>query len=1059
MTVCARCAEENPDHAKFCLNCGAPLDAGQRPSEQRKTVTILFADVVNSTGRGESTDPETTRHMLARYFEAMKGALERHGGLVEKFIGDAVMAVFGIPTVHEDDALRAVRAGVDMLAALETLNAELVGTGWRPLAVRVGINTGEVVTGDPASGHTLVTGDAVNVAARLEQAAGPGEILLGPATHQLVRNAVEGKRVPPLDMKGKTAPVAAFRLGGLLARPGSGRRHDTPLVGRERELRLLREAFDRAVSDEGSHLFTLLGPAGVGKSRLIHEFVAAVRDEGEVMRARCLPYGEGITYWPIAELALSAAGIAPSDAPAEARTKLAAYLGDVEGREAIVERVASAIGLSDAGVPNEEIFWGVRRLLEAVARRRPLVVIIDDLHWAEPTFLDLVEHVADMSREAPILILAVARPELLDVRPTWGGGKLNATTILLEPLSGEQSVVLVTNLLGDPDLARAIHQRVGDTAEGNPLFVEELVSMLIDQGVLHRGADGWVAEQSLDQISVPPTVAALVAARLDRLEASERDLVGRASVVGKVFHRSAVAELSPPGRREDLAARLMTLVRKELVRPAASSEVGDEAFRFRHILVRDAAYGSLPKEQRADLHARFADWLERTAGDRLQEYEEVIAYHLEQAHVARSELGLMDDVTRGIGTRAADHLEASGDRALHRRDLTAAVSLFGRAAKLTDDDRRRAELYLSIGVAMGELGHVEDALRLFEDARDTAQIAGAELLAMEARLEELSVEQFIDPSVDDTELVAVAEDLKRRAAEAGDIRAQIAGHVARGGAYLTVCRWQDQLRELEAAAALLVTDGSTWHGGDIGMQVLNSLRYGPTPVSAAIARIEEAARDSGISVPQQAIGAPLYAMVGRFDDARRMYRDGMAYMAERGVLVRLGGLSLSSGIVELIAGDPEAAERNYAVGIDVLRGIGETGVLSTVAAMCGIAQLRQGKLEAAMESVALAQLTGSAHDIATQATWRMVAAMAAAQRGELKRATALAAEALALLEPTDFLELRGLGHEARAHVRNASGERDAAAEDLRHAIAEYDAKEDIADATRVRAELGALRAS
>ena len=1055
MIVCSRCGEENPDRAKFCLNCAQPLGVGTPTGETRRTVTILFADVVNSTGRGETTDPEATRHMLARYFDTMRGALERHGGTVEKFIGDAVMAVFGIPAIHEDDALRAVRAASDMIAALDELNAELAGTGWPPIAVRVGINTGEVVTGDPASGQTLVTGDAVNVAARLEQAAAPGEILLGPATQQLVRDTVEADPVAPLELKGKAAPVAAFRFRTLAVRSGSGRRHDTPLVGRERELRLLREALDGSVSEQGSHLFTLLGPAGVGKSRLVHEFVAAVRDEAEVIRARCLPYGEGITYWPIAELTQSAAGIGPSDTAAQARDKLAAYVGAVDGRDAIVERVASAIGLSEASVPNEEIFWGVRRLFEAVARRRPLVVILDDLHWAEATFLDLIEHVVDLSREAPILILAVARPELLDVRPMWGGGKLNATTILLEPLSGEQSVALVTNLLGDAELARAIQERVGDTAEGNPLFVEELVSMLIDQGVLHRSKDGWVVEEALDKISVPPTVAALVAARLDRLEAAERDLVGRAAVVGKVFQRSAVAELSPPERREQLGARLMTLVRKELVRPAGSGEVGDEAFRFRHILVRDAAYGSLPKEQRADLHARFADWLERTAGERLHEYEEVIAYHLEQAHDARAELGLVDGLTRELGARASVHLAESGDRAMSRRDLTAAASLFGRAARLSDDDRRRADLYLRIARTMGELGFVEDAVRLLADARSTAQAAGADLLAMEARLEELSVQQFMDPSVDDAEFIAVAEELQRRATAAGDIGAQVAAHVARGEAYLTLCRWEDQLRELEAARTLMATTSGTWRHADVRAGVLNALRYGPTPASEAIRRFEEAAaQDPDRAAPFRAVGSPLYAMVGRFEEARWSAREGIAYMTERGVLVRRGGLALSSGIVELIAGDPEAAERNYTEGIEVLAGIGETGVLSTLAAMRGFAQVRQGRLDEAMKSVALARQSGGAHDIATQSAWRSVAAMVAAQRGESDVAGRLAAEAVDLAEPTDFSELRALAYEARAAAHRTAGRSAEAAEDRQRAVAEYQAKGDIVDAERVRGERG-----
>ena len=308
--------------------------------------------------------------------------------------------------------------------------------------------------------------------------------------------------------------------------------------------------------------------------------------------------------------------------------------------------------------------------------------------------LDLIEHIADWSREAPILLLAIARPELLDARPHWGGGKLNATTILLQPLGADDSASLIANLLDSPELAETVQQRIGETAEGNPLFVEELVAMLVDQGILRQENGGWRAADELQDVAVPPSISALVAARLDHLEPLERDLIGRASVVGKTFQRSAVAELSPPDRREDLGPRLMTLVRKELVRPDRSAATGDEAFRFRHLLVRDAAYASLTKEQRADLHARFADWLERIAGDRLLEYQEVIGYHLEQAHRYRSELGLTDELTTALGTRAAEQLRPAGMRALGRNDQHAATNLLSRAAALIVDDRERGELFI-----------------------------------------------------------------------------------------------------------------------------------------------------------------------------------------------------------------------------------------------------------------------------------------------------------------------------------------------------------------------------
>ena len=1054
MILCSRCGEENPDRAKFCLNCAQPLAGRAATAETRRTVTILFADVVNSTGRGESTDPESTRHMLARYFDAMRSALERHGGTVEKFIGDAVMAVFGIPTIHEDDALRAVRAASDMIAALDGLNDQLAGSGWPPIAVRVGINTGEVVTGDPATGQTLVTGDAVNVAARLEQAAGPGEVVLGATTHQLVRDSVVAEALPALDVKGKSSPVPAYRLASVTPMGPAGRRHDTPLVARDREMRMLGEAFDRVTHDQACHLFTLLGGAGVGKSRLVHEFLAQVRERAQVMRARCLPYGEGITYWPISELVGEAAGIVASDLPERAVGKLRAYLGDADGADEVVERIAAAVGLVQSPVAADEIAWGVRKLLETIAQRQPLVVVIDDLHWAEPTLLDLLEHIADLSRDAPILILAIGRPELLDVRPHWGGGKLNATTILLEPLTPDQSLELITNLLGDGPMAHALQERVGETAEGNPLFVEELVAMLIDQGIVRRDGDGWATDEAIEGFSVPPTVSALVAARLDRLEAPERDLVGRASVVGKVFQRSAIAELLPPDRRPQLGARLMTLVRKEMVRPDRSGAAGDEAFRFRHILVRDAAYGSLPKEQRAELHAQFAAWLEGVSGDRLHEYQEVIAHHLEQAHDNRAELGLVDDLTRDLGRRAAAYLRTAGLRAAQRRDVTAAVSLLSRAVRLTDDAAGRAQLLVPLANAVGDAGDPSGAMGLFREAEQAARDSGDELLARRAELDRLGLEQMVDPTVDDDPMLQKADQLLRRATAAGDARAAIAAHSARGFVFLGRCRWSDQLKELGAAERLLSTIDDAELGRLIQVDTLNALRYGPVPVSEALERFEAIEKSDLPPTPLGALIAALMAMHGRFDEARRDIDEAREFFAERGMAMRVGSVALHAGTVEWLAGDLDAAERAYDAGVEGLAAVGETGILSTITAMRARVQYKAGKPGRALASIELARQTGAPHDIATQAAWRATAAMLAADAGHQAEAEKLVAEAVRMVEPTDFLELRGQVFEALAHVHQVAGRAGDWAAGLRRALAEYAAKEDIVDGGRVRAELG-----
>jgi class 3 adenylate cyclase/tetratricopeptide (TPR) repeat protein len=1056
MMRCPNCGEENSERAKFCSNCANPLAGATTPAgEVRKTVSVLFADIVSSTSRAEQTDPESTRHMLARYFDAMRRVVERHGGTVEKFIGDAVMAVFGIPVLHEDDSLRAVRAAHELGTAVTALNDELSGTGWPPISLRIGINTGEVVAGDPAVSQTLVTGDAVNVAARLEQAASAGEVVMGATTYRLVREAVEAEPIPALELKGKAEPVEAYRLLGIKEHEPM-RRHDTPLVGRQSELRILGEAFERAKREEACHLFTLLGSAGVGKSRLVHEFLQQVRSDAQVLRARCLPYGEGITFWPIVELAQAAAGINPADAAETARGKLETLLRDADERDAIIERVAAGIGLSESVVPAEEIFWGVRKLLEAIAQSQPLIVVIDDLHWAEPTMLDLIEHVADWSHEAPILLLAIARPEMLDARPHWGGGKMNATTILLEPLSAADSAALVGNLIGDEALAQAVQGRIGETAEGNPLFVEEFVAMLVDEGVLRRVNGGWQAAEDLSQVSVPPTVSALVAARLDRLEPSERDLIGRASVVGKVFQRSAVTELSPPERREDLGAQLMLLVRKELVRPDRSGTTGDEAFRFRHILVRDAAYGSLPKEQRADLHARFAAWLELIAGERQIEYEEVIAFHLEQAHRYRTELGLTDELTRSLASSAASHLRSAGLRALGRHDPPAASNLLSRAVALLDDDRQRGEILMHLAGSAVEEGDFPRAARLHEEVKAAAERAGDELLGMRAELEFLNWKALTDPAADGSVILGLADRVEALAIERGEKSGTIAAGFARAEAYLTRCRWMDQLAAIERARELLDPheDPRLWLRSSALLS--NSLRWGPTPAAEAIERIEavnwgDDPQDAG----RLGFTAPLLAMLGRVDEARGRSRASREYLEERGLRMRVGDHGLVVGTVEDMAGDLEAADRAFAEAIGILQSIGETGVLSTLAAMRAMVLYRLGRRQETEAAIRLAQETGAPNDIATQVHWRIAAAQLAADDGRLADAERIIGEAVELVEPTDYLELRGGAFEALAHVEARAGRPDGWKAALERALSEHDRKGNLVSARRIRDQLAA----
>jgi class 3 adenylate cyclase len=620
MRVCPSCGQETPEGFPRCAHCGAPLEPAHGSREQRKTVTVLFCDVTGSTALGESTDPEALRALLARYFERMKGIVEAHGGGVEKFIGDAVMAVFGVPQVHEDDALRAVRAAVEMRAALPELGVQ----------ARIGVNTGEVVTGTE---ERLATGDAVNVAARLEQSAQPGEILIGEETLRLVRDAVSAEPVEPLELKGKAEPVPAFRL--LSAEGELQRRHDAPMVGRQAEVRQLRAAYEQAVRDRCCQLFTIVGDPGVGKSRLVAEALSDI--DAPVVRGRCLPYGEGITYWPVVEVLKQLDG-RPTDARA-------------------AETIGSLLRESDLPTSAEEIAWAFRKLLEEQA---PLIVVVDDFHWAEETLFDLVEHVALLAG-APILLVCISRPELSDRRPAW------PVSLRLDPLAeADVEELLPTGISTD------LRERITHAAGGNPLFVAEMVAMAEEEGA---------------DVAVPPTLQALLAARLDQLENAERSVLERGAVEGELFHRGSVQALAP--EEPQVTPRLAALVRKALIRPDTSQLPGDDGFRFRHLLIRDAAYDALPKATRAELHERFALWLEEH-GAELVELDEIVGYHLEQASRYRAELG---QPGADLAERAGDRLAAAGRRALLRGDRLAAPGE-GACVAATDTPGRHARARL-----------------------------------------------------------------------------------------------------------------------------------------------------------------------------------------------------------------------------------------------------------------------------------------------------------------------------------------------------------------------------
>jgi predicted ATPase/class 3 adenylate cyclase len=1051
MPLCPACGRKNPDDSRFCGSCGAPLAEVAPPRDVRKTVTVVFCDVTGSTALGEQLDPESLRRVMARYFDEMQAVVERHEGIVEKFIGDAVMAVFGVPVLHEDDALRAVRAAAEMRERLDALNEELEGDWGTRIQVRTGVNTGEVVAGDAGGGgQRFATGDAVNVAKRFEEAAPAGEILLGEPTYRLVRDAVEVEPAEALELKGKEGRVPAYRLLAIEAgAEGRARRLDSPMVGRERERTLLRQAYERARDDRGCQLFTVLGAAGVGKSRLVAEFLSELGPEATVVRGRCLSYGEGITFWPILEMVRELHG-------EQFQASISAQLGDDKDAELIAERIAAAVGVAETAAVGEETLWAIRKLFEAQARERPFVAVLDDVQWGQRTFHDLIEHIADWSRDAPILLVCLARPELLDERPGWSGGKFNATSVLLEPLNDEEAGQLVDNFLGQAQLDAVVGQRVTEAAEGNPLFVEEMLAMLIDDGLLERRNGGWAATGDLGDVAVPPTIQALLGARLDRLAPDERSVIERASIEGKVFHRGSVVELAPPDLGPQVMQHLQALVRRELVRPDKAELAGEDAFRFRHLLIRDAAYEGMPKALRADLHERFTDWLERMISGREAEYEELLGYHLEQAYRYRTELAPEDEAARDVAERAASRLAAAGQRALLRGDKPAGSNLLSRAVELLPKvDVRRAELLRELGSrgALIELGELERAEEVLVEAIETARACGDRILELRATLEHHLLRNLVDETAFEALKEAAAQGIVELE-ELGDDAA-----LAHGWSMIA----QVHLMESQGAAMAEASERALEYARRAGdrtleveslMWLLRNAWFGPRPVDEGIQLctevLEQTTGESYLeSVAIEVLGV-LHAMRGEFETARELVDRARAIQLELGLrLAYAAGTAMMGGAVELLAGDPAAAEKRMRNGYEILVSIGEKAYLSTLVGNIAEAIYRQGRFDEAEQTAREARELSAPEDVESQRLWRGVIAKVLARRGQFEEAKRLAREALELADRSDGY----VGADTRldlVEVLMIAGQ-DGIADILDEAIAVYEAKGVTVGVARARA--------
>jgi class 3 adenylate cyclase/tetratricopeptide (TPR) repeat protein len=1009
VVVCSSCGATNREGARFCDSCSAPLTQVVPRREVRKTVTVFFCDVAGSTALGERIDPESLRAVMARYFELAQTILERHGGTVEKFIGDAVVAVFGVPAVHEDDALRALRAAAELRDGLGSLNEELEQSYGTRLELRIGVNTGEVVTGTE---ERIATGDALNVAARLEQAAPPGEVLVGEATLRLVRGAVEVEPAEPVAAKGKADPVTAYRLVAVRSttRP---RPAGTPMVGRERQRKLLEDAFANVVGERSCQLFTVLGAAGVGKSRLVTEFLQSLED-ATVVRGRCLSYGEGVGYWPVTEVVKQLLRDGDGATPA---------LGTILGDE-------SAAGSAD------EIAWAVRKLLEANAVEKPVVVVFEDIHWGEPAFLDLIEHVADLSRDAPILLLCLARPELLERRPTWGGGKLNATNVLLEPLGPEESRLLIEALVLTEEIEPGLRARILESAAGNPLFVEEMVAM--------------VADHDRPDVTVPPTIQALLAARLDQLDTAERGVLERGSIEGQVFHRGAVVALAPEETRVD--GRLVSLVRKDLVRPERAVVADDEAFRFRHLLIRDTAYDGLPKAVRAELHERFAAWLASHA-DELVESDELVGYHLEQAYRYRVELGPPDADAQRLAERAAEHLLVSAERAGARGDSDAAIALLTAAVELLPADsseRRAAQVELS--VVLTERGDLAGAEAAREEAGAAARAAGDDRVLARLLLAGLEAETLHTPDltmrgalVTSEQALAEFERLGDEEGAAWALRLMGNFEAWLGSSAEAERLWLRALEQAERVSPRRATEVRMW--------MVWALWWGPTPVDEGIRRCEEIKRHSTskrLEATAMLIGGSLKAASGALDEGRAEAAAGRQVFKELGDLPWWAGTAMVLGDIELNAGAYERAYEVLSEGHAELAQYHQTGYLATLVGFQAQAALELGRLDEALELADEVARLAQRDDFEPQARLRMVRARALARRGDLAGADNVMRETAEIVEPTDYAILHIDLAFALADVERTAGRQEGERQALERAVEVAEAKGNRVAAERAR---------
>jgi class 3 adenylate cyclase len=941
---------------------------------KRRFLTILFVDLVDSTGLAQAVDAEVLQRVLQQYFDVASGVVARHGGTTEKFVGDALMAVFGAPLAHEDDALRAARAALEIVDAVRALGARLEPELGIDLDVRTGIATGEVLAGSSGKGDALVSGRAVMLAARLQQAAAPGAIAVDEATRSLIAHAARLDGLGDLSLRGIPEPVPAFRLAEVQpVAPAVARRLDAPLVGRSRELTVLRTAFARATEEPAVHVVSLLGPAGVGKSRIVRELVDELGGRASVLAGHCPSYGDGITYWPLREVLGS---------PEAIQTALAAELDG----GSVAEQLTAALG-GEAHGNVDQIPFAFRRFCESVAGHRPLVLVLDDLHWAEPPLLDLVEHLVDRSTGHAILVLCLARDDLLEVRPAFLARRARAERLVLEGLSDDEADALTGHLLAGTELPRETRDRITVTAEGNPLFLEQLLSYATEGGS-----------------GVPPTIQALLAARLDRLGPAERAVLECAAIVGREFDLADVRALLKPEAAPTAGRHLAKLEQRGFVLASAGG------FRIGHALIQDAAYRSAPKTLRAELHERYGDQLARGAHPEAAMLDELVGYHLEQAYRLHAELGPDDRHGRRLAGDAGLRLGTAGIRACKRNDASAATNLLERATTLLpDDDGFRRVLLCELGVGLGATGNADRARQALDAALGAAIAAGDRGVELRARVELGARRVLTDPEGAAPLFLELAADSISALEALGDDRAlgrtwMLTGWV-HGGVHCRNAQWAEA-----AELARRHYRRAGWPSSACLGQLAAALYFGPTPAAVAISRCEallDEAEDLAGEANVRAFLAGLEAMRGGFDKALELLGRARAVFEELGQMTEVGRLCgpLESA-VHLLAGDTAAAERALRESCAIVSGLRDRSPLATQAAELAETLYRQGRIAEAEQCTHIAEDQAASDDVGAQFSWRSVRAKILALEGDAAEGETLAREAVVLAGQTDALNQR-----------------------------------------------------